>query len=85
MIVKEALHNAQRHASEAHVELTVSMRGRSLWVEVRDDGPGLIPNPESDGRGMSTMRRRAREIGAELTLVGSSGEGTAVQLLVPMR
>ena len=85
MIVKEALHNAQRHAPEAHVELAISMRDGSLWIGVRDDGPGIVPDPEGDGRGMSTMTRRAHEIGAELSVDSGSGEGTTVRLQVPMR
>ncbi|MEM1414563.1 MAG: ATP-binding protein [Myxococcota bacterium] len=40
--VENVLRNAMRHAA-ARVRLEVSAEGRSVWVAVHDDGPGIPP------------------------------------------
>jgi signal transduction histidine kinase/ligand-binding sensor domain-containing protein len=84
----EALHNAVRHARAREVILTLRPNDRTWTLSVRDDGAGFEPRGSTDGRhghGLSGMRRRAEEIGAQLTVDSTPGVGTAVTLRFDLR
>ncbi|MGH9867222.1 MAG: sensor histidine kinase [Candidatus Polarisedimenticolia bacterium] len=87
MIAVEALHNAARHAG-AH-RVTLGMRCPEgdrwcLWVE--DDGAGLPAGAApTRGMGLASMRRRAEEIGGDLTISAPAAGGTRVQVLFETR
>ena len=83
MILKEALHNAIRHAGATFVEVTIRLEGGRLSVSVRDDGRGFERETAGrGGRGLGTMRGRARELGGELQLESRPGAGTLVRVSV---
>lgn len=82
-IVQEALHNVVKHAQARHVEVTLRLEGGALQVSVQDDGKGLQENPGKalEGHyGLLNMRKRAKEIGADLQIIPQAGGGTRVQL-----
>ena len=92
LIGLEALYNAARHSQARFVTLTVTSQGRAWSLAVQDDGRGLPENSEivngvtGSGLGRVSMRRRADEIGAELTWEAVPEGGTRVTLrLVPRR
>ena len=67
-IVQEALTNALRHGHGGHVNISASFEpGDGFVIAVRDKGVDL-PAEIVPGRGLYNMKRRAREIGAELTI-----------------
>lgn len=75
-IVTEALTNIERHAAAHRVTLKLAQEAGGVRLTVEDDGRGLS-GPE--GLGLTGMRERALQIGAELHL--ESGErGTRVSL-----
>ncbi|HSB12190.1 MAG TPA: two-component regulator propeller domain-containing protein [Blastocatellia bacterium] len=84
LIASEALHNAARHANAQRVELGIAPAGKVWRLWVRDDGCGLGdngPNPDHSGLGLITMRKRAEEIGAEISWTSADGVGTTVTVL----
>jgi signal transduction histidine kinase len=67
--------------------VTVRLRdgGRSLRLEVVDDGVGFDPaDPElrSHHLGLTSMEERARELGGRLVVSSAPGAGTTVSLEV---
>jgi signal transduction histidine kinase len=84
---REALINAFRHAHARTVQVEVDYRPRGLRLIVRDDGSGIDPEVLSSGRsghwGLSGMRERAEDFGAELEIRSGAGEGTEVRLSIP--
>lgn len=77
LLFQEALRNALRHSGCRRAELSVTLQGRDLEVQLRDDGRGFDPQCRS-GEGMETMRRRAERLGGRLR-IESSRKGTVVQ------
>ena len=80
-VIQEAITNAIRHAGAKEICVAVRYLGdRNYAVNIEDDGTG-IADEVSPGRGLSNMRRRARELGGSLDIrrrVG--GRGTEVVL-----
>jgi signal transduction histidine kinase len=80
-VAQEALNNVARHARATRVRVEADFSAAEASLEVRDDGRGFEPRDFEPGHlGLSTMRERAAEIGAELDLTSHEGEGTRVAL-----
>ena len=79
-ILQEALNNALKHAKAGAIwiEARYEPEQRGLLLSVADDGVGL-PTPLVYGRGLRNIQRRAREIGAELSIPASE-PGTRISL-----
>jgi len=86
MVVKEALHNAVKHAAPRRIKLGLEFQPESrLSIVVSDDGRGFRPDPVAAvGNGLENMDRRMREIGGELKLQSELGQGTTVTLLLSL-
>jgi signal transduction histidine kinase len=81
-IASEAVRNAVRHGAASRIE--VGLTARPLILTVTDDGRGFDAGSDAvrrtGGFGLTSMRERARAIGAELTITSHAGEGTVVRL-----
>jgi signal transduction histidine kinase len=91
LILKEALHNAARHAGARTVAVRIEFDDRQVRAEVRDDGKGFDPQavaPETvgsgrGGRGLRNLAHRAKDLGARIEVRSAPGEGTVVTLVMP--
>lgn len=81
-IVTEAMHNAARHAGAGNVRMEVAREERGWRILVVDDGrgPAFLDSGEGAGMGMTSMRSRARAIGARITWSRTPGGGTTVSV-----
>jgi signal transduction histidine kinase len=89
-IVREATANALRHAHAHEVHLEGRIAPDAVDVAVIDDGIGLEADTSSraDGRGrlgISSMRRRAQAIGAELAFDLGHADGPGARISVTWR
>jgi two-component system sensor histidine kinase DegS len=87
-VVQEALHNIQKHASAARVEVEVARRPGGWVITVADDGRGFMPasaqgRPEI-GSGLVSMRERAAIAGGSLEVTSAAGRGTRLTLTIPL-
>lgn len=80
-IIQESITNAMRHAGAREIIVTARYLGDSVYhIKVEDDGAG-IADDVSPGRGLSNMRRRARDLGGLLDVRRRTvGRGTEVSL-----
>ncbi len=84
MIFKEALNNIGRHSNSTQVELVLSAEDKRLILKVSDNGSGFDPSTVADGNGLASMRRRAQNLNAELSITSAEGTGTSVTLSLPL-
>ena len=80
--VAEALTNAAKHARAATADIQVTEDGHDLHLRVRDDGRGganLI-----HGSGLVGLKDRAEALGGHLELHSPSGEGTTLDITLPL-
>jgi signal transduction histidine kinase len=80
-IVSEALLNVVRHADAEHCRVTVTVVGRDLVLEVRDDGSGLAG--ATAGVGRRAMADRAAAVGGTLQVADSADGGVVVSAVLP--
>jgi two-component sensor histidine kinase len=91
MVLTELLQNATEHAFDGgrgHVELLAQRTDTALEVVVADDGRGLPAGFDpvtSASLGLSIVRTLVEsELGGGLSLEGATGEGTRVQVVIPL-
>ncbi|MDB6122956.1 MAG: histidine kinase [Pedosphaera sp.] len=90
-IGREAVINAVKHAAPKNITLELCREDHLLSLLVLDDGSGFDASKAStdssinyNGFGMISMRERAEQIRAELTIQSQHGKGTAVIVKVPL-
>lgn len=90
IIVQEAVNNARKHARADEVVIYLYLEEGHLIASVRDRGRGFnLAAVESSyntrgSLGLLNMRERARLIGGECRIRSAEGEGTTVELRVPL-
>jgi signal transduction histidine kinase len=85
-IGREALANVVRHAGASTAWIRVEDRPGRVVLEIRDDGRGFEPDVARPGHfGLESMRSRAAEIGALLTITSGHGQGTVVRIEAPAK
>ena len=86
-IAHEALSNARKHAHPQCVTVVLSLTESAIVLEIKDDGTGFDVGtdlPERH-RGLRNMYSRARNIGAQLMVHTSPGDGTAIRVELPLQ
>jgi signal transduction histidine kinase len=80
-VVREALANVAKHASAAHVTVSVRAAGGSVEVEVSDDGVGMPEHPQRSG--LANLESRALTRSGTFAATGDAS-GTRVLWCVPV-
>jgi signal transduction histidine kinase len=76
----EASWNAVKHAQARNLWFETRRVGTVVIVRIRDDGRGFDVADPPPGLGLRYMRRRAKEVGADLDVISTPGRGTTIQL-----
>jgi len=82
-ILQEALTNVSRHAQAHEVGILLSREAGWVRLRIQDDGRGL-PAAVRPGAGLTGMMERARFLGGTARLGASPGEGTWVEVELPL-
>jgi signal transduction histidine kinase len=84
-IAREAMMNSIRHAQAEHTTVSLQPQGRSVRLEVYDNGVGFNPAAVNGvAMGLRHIRRRAEQLGAHLDIRSTPGQGTRLTLDVPL-
>jgi two-component system NarL family sensor kinase len=83
-VAQEAVRNAIRHSGASTLAVTVRGDGRTLTLEVVDDGTGFDPAAvrDPDRYGLRGLRSLVADSGGTLEVRSSPGEGTTVRVEV---
>lgn len=84
MILKEAMHNIQKHARATQIKIRVGVEQEYFLLEITDNGQGFnreaLPRKSKGGHGLFNMENRARQIKAQLDIFSESGQGVQILL-----
>lgn len=84
-IAQEALNNIALHASAASVMLRLHVDNEHADLIIEDDGSGFEPYSAIKNRhGLVGMNERARLLGGWLRVQSTPGEGTRIEVTVPV-
>ena len=87
-IAQEAVTNVLKHAGARQIWVKLHMEARRLYLRIVDDGHGFeqqdVFSDLGGHFGLIGMRERAERLGGELHLKSRPGEGTQVEVTVPL-
>jgi signal transduction histidine kinase len=90
-LLREALHNIQKHAAATRVAVALEKTDRNLEISVDDNGRGFafagsysLEELELLQLGPASLKRRARSLNAELLVESRPGHGTGLKVRVPL-
>jgi two-component system sensor histidine kinase DegS len=88
-VIQESLHNSTKYARASQVAVNIAIRDdSSITVSIRDDGRGFEPDQVSahtmGGSGIKGMCERAELVGGAVTVKSSPGQGTCINLVLPL-
>ncbi len=82
-VIQEILNNAIKHANPDNIRVRISKQDG--WViQIKDDGRGFDPLIKSEGSGMYNLKKRMETIGGKFELISSEGNGTEINLALPI-
>ena len=87
-VIQEALTNVVKHAKATRVDVTVLKLGRTVRLDVHDDGkafrvePVLYPK-QIKRLGLLGMRERTEMVGGKFSIESEPAEGTTVRAEIP--
>jgi signal transduction histidine kinase len=85
---RQAIANALQHAHASNIHVLLSYGERFLQIQVQDNGRGIdeeaLNSPRPGHYGMAGMKERAERLGGSLSVRSVAGEGTEVNLSVPV-
>jgi signal transduction histidine kinase len=88
-IIQEALTNVRRHARATRVRIHLSRRGNTVRCSVSDNGIGFDPaatvRSALPGLGLLGIRERLSALGGKLRIQSAEGQGTRLEITVPLQ
>jgi signal transduction histidine kinase len=91
-MLREALHNVQKHAAATRVAVEVEKTDRGLEISVDDNGHGFsfagtysLEELELLRLGPASLKRRARSLNADLLLESRPGRGSGLKFRIPLQ
>ena len=85
MIFKEAINNAMKHSECTQMDISLLADQEKLTLLVADNGIGFdLVEKGNSGVGLSSMHKRAIEIGGELKITSEPGKGTRISFWLPV-
>lgn len=81
LAVREAVTNIQRHARALGASVVLQSADRQINLRIEDDGRGgaIVP-----GNGLCGMRERIESLGGRLRVDTAPGQGTRVEVILPV-
>ena len=85
-IAQESLNNIVKHSGTKRAAVSLAIDGSEVVLNVVDDGVGFEPQSvrQKEELGLVSMRERVRLVRGNLTVSSKKGEGTKVQVRVPV-
>lgn len=88
LIAREALHNVVKHSRVQKALCQLSLEEGQIILVVQDQGEGFdlaeVSAAGGDGLGLQSMQDRARALGGHMEINTAPGQGTRLEIRVPV-
>ncbi|WP_321346847.1 tetratricopeptide repeat protein [uncultured Draconibacterium sp.] len=81
-IIQEATNNALKYADANHILIQISKQENAVYFLIEDNGKGFVENEIEPGNGLLNMRKRALELGEELSVISIPKNKTSISFKV---
>jgi len=79
LILKESINNLVKYSEATYAVITIAHKGQHIEMTVTDNGKGFDIRAVEDGNGLRNMKKRAKEMDAQLE-INSNSQGTRIFL-----
>jgi signal transduction histidine kinase/ligand-binding sensor domain-containing protein len=87
LLFKEAINNIAKYSQCSKVDITMQLKSRHLVLRIEDNGIGFDtkqPVAENRGNGVRNMQKRAESMNGRFTITSCKGQGTCVEVKIPV-
>lgn len=83
-IFKEGLMNIQKHAHASYARFQGRLTPKGIVLELEDNGVGFDPEVCNSGFGLKGMAERVQILGGNFKITSAQGQGTHIQVTIPL-
>jgi signal transduction histidine kinase len=80
LLLKECITNSIKHSGASEISIHAVYKNHIINLIILDNGKGFDTSTHYTGKGMSTMKKRAENLGGEITIVSGMENGTIINL-----
>ena len=84
LVAKEAINNIARHSYATKAAVRLEVVGKSLVLEVSDNGKGRDADNGKNGNGLRNMKSRINALGGKFHFESRPGMGTQIRCIIPL-
>jgi two-component system, NarL family, sensor histidine kinase UhpB len=84
LIFKEAVNNIAKYAQATNVTVIIKKAADHLQLLIKDNGIGFNPDIITSSSGLKNMKARARAIGGTCRIQSTPGNGTSIEIEIPL-
>jgi signal transduction histidine kinase len=86
-VVQESLNNILKHARAKRVDIRLERDIHEVQLQIKDDGTGFNLEKTGNGKGLGlkNIAERVRMLGGKWSVDSSPGQGTRVEVTIPIR
>lgn len=83
LMFKECVHNIVKHSAATKVHITIKKHDEGFSININDNGKGFDKSQNSEGNGMKTLDKRAKDCFISLDIKSQIEKGTSINMIVP--
>jgi ligand-binding sensor domain-containing protein/two-component sensor histidine kinase len=83
LIFKEAINNIAKHSNCKNVRINFDIYHQEIILQIEDDGIGFDLSDETNGNGLTNMKKRAERSKGSLQIESALNEGTKITVQLP--
>ncbi|MEO1022818.1 MAG: two-component regulator propeller domain-containing protein [Bacteroidota bacterium] len=84
LFFKESLNNIRKHADATSVNIDFELAEKGMGIRIVDNGVGFDTGIPSSGNGIASIKQRAQELKADLSIESELQQGTHIELTVKL-
>ena len=84
LVFKEVINNAAKYSRASRGSCNVTVQKNWLILLIRDNGIGFDVATNDNGNGLGNMKKRAEAMRGTIQFISKPGQGTEVQVKVPV-
>ena len=85
LVFKEAVNNVARHSRASRLTVRLAVNNGALRMAVEDNGVGFDPAESATGEGLSSIRRRMKNLDGKAEWETAPGKGTKFVATLPLK